>query len=135
MSIGHLFNNPPSDDGERSALLGSTTTTSAPQYGTRETQLYKPVKDPSPFKGFGEKMKKLAPFLWPHHSYKLQLYAVLCFIFMGLGFAVNLLAPQQIGYIVDNLKAGEFSWTPIIVYVGLKFLQGRVKKFFSFMVI
>ncbi|KAG2199718.1 hypothetical protein INT47_012854 [Mucor saturninus] len=125
LSIGHLFNNPPSaNDGERSALLSST----AQQYGTRETQpttsTKTPTSEPSPFEGFFYKMKKLLPFIWPHHDYKLQLYVVLCFVLMSLGFAVNLLAPQQIGYIVDNLKAGEFAWMPIMIYVGLKFLQG-----------
>lgn len=125
LSVGHLFNNPSSlNDQERSPLLGSA----AQQYGTstRETQPKKLI-EPSAFEGFFEKMKKLLPYIWPHGDLKLQLYVVLCFVLMSFGFLVNLLAPQQIGYIVDNLRTGEFAWMPIVIYVGLKFLQGGVK--------
>jgi ATP-binding cassette subfamily B (MDR/TAP) protein 6 len=137
LSIVHLFsNNTSSTDQERAPLLGSSNTTAAhQQYGTPTVNedTNKNKKEPGAFDDFFVKMKKLLPFIWPHHNLKLQIYVLLCFLIMTLGFAVNLLAPRQIGKIVDNLRQGQFPWIPILVYIGLKFLQGgvcREKNFF-----
>jgi ATP-binding cassette subfamily B (MDR/TAP) protein 6 len=127
LSIVHLFNSNTtlSTEAETSPLLGSTATIHSQQhhqYGTTAPRTVK--KEPGAFDNFFEKMKKLLPFIWPRHDLKLQLYVVLCFLLMTVGFAVNLLAPLQIGRIVDNLRQGQFSWVPILAYIGLKFLQG-----------
>ncbi|KAG2230304.1 hypothetical protein INT48_001070 [Thamnidium elegans] len=118
LSIVHLLITPSNDQHdqqERSPLLG----TQQVQYGTSTEKV-----EPSAFEGFFVKMKKLLPYIWPHHNLKLQAYVVLCFALMSVGFLVNILAPRQIGFIVDNLRKGEFAWLPIVLYVGLKFLQG-----------
>ncbi|KAI8051073.1 uncharacterized protein B0P05DRAFT_562857 [Gilbertella persicaria] len=115
LSIAHLFSTNHNTLDEASPLLGQQQ---QENYGTKTNN------EPSPFSGFMEKMKKLLPFIWPHHNLKLQLYVVLCFVIMIFGFIVNLLAPRQIGQIVDNLKEGQFPWIPILFYIGLKFLQG-----------
>lgn len=130
LSIVYLFTHR-SAVAESSPLLGSTTTINSQQhhhYGsttvTTTTTTTAAIVTESPFSGFVGKMKKLLPFIWPHHDLKLQIYVLLCFFIMGLGFVVNLLAPRQIGRIVDNLREGQFSWLPIVAYIGLKFLQG-----------
>ncbi|KAG2210102.1 hypothetical protein INT46_010307 [Mucor plumbeus] len=126
LSIIYLFKPRPAV-AESSPLLGSTTTIHSQQhhhYGSTTITTTTITITESPFSGFTGKMKKLLPFIWPHHDLKLQLYVLLCFFIMGVGFVVNLLAPRQIGRIVDNLREGQFSWLPIVAYIGLKFLQG-----------
>lgn len=129
LSIIHLFsNNSTSTDQERTPLLGSTSNSA--QYGASSSATNdqsKAKKEPGAFDDFFVKMKKLLPFIWPRHDVKLQIYVVLCLVLMILGFVVNLLAPRQIGKIVDNLRQGQFSWLPILAYIGLKFLQGGVR--------
>lgn len=128
LSIIHLFsNNSTSTDQERTPLLGSTSNSA--QYGASSSATNdqpKTKKGSGAFDDFFVKMKKLLPFIWPRHDVKLQIYVVLCLVLMILGFVVNLLAPRQIGKIVDNLRQGQFSWLPILAYIGLKFLQGGV---------
>ncbi|CEP20145.1 hypothetical protein [Parasitella parasitica] len=76
-------------------------------------------------------MKKLLPFIWPRNSLKLQSCVFLCFFTVGLGLLVSILAPFQIGRIVDDLRDGQFSWFSIVVYIGLKSLQGDAGLFHS----
>lgn len=129
LSVIYLLT-PRSAVAESSPLLGSTTTINSQQhrhYGSTTvttTTTTTVLVTESPFSGFVGKMKKLLPFIWPHRDLKLQIYVLLCFFIMSLGFVVNLLAPRQIGRIVDNLREGQFSWLPIVAYIGLKFLQG-----------
>lgn len=120
LSIIHLLITPSFDEQQERTPLLSTQTQQ--EYGTSSTKKV----EPSAFDGFFKKMKKLLPYIWPRHNFKLQLYVLLCFGLMSVGFLVNILAPRQIGFIVDNLRKGEFSWLPIVLYVGLKFLQGGV---------
>ncbi|CAO0795626.1 unnamed protein product [Mucor circinelloides] len=127
LSVVYLFKPRSTAVAESSPLLGSTTTINSQQqhhYGSTTITTTTVIVTESPFSGFVGKMKKLLPFIWPHHNLKLQIYVLICFFIMGLGFVVNLLAPRQIGRIVDNLREGQFSWLPILAYIGLKFLQG-----------
>lgn len=133
LSIVHLFNNASTTDAEQEPLIASNNNkASTRQYGTttatsssaNEQILQAIAKEPSAFDDLLGKMKKLLPYIWPHHDFKLQSFVVLYFLLMCCGFAVNLLAPRQIGIIVDNLRTGTFTWIPILAYIGLKFLQG-----------
>lgn len=135
LSIVHLFNNASTTDAEQEPLIASNNNkASTRQYGTttatsssaNEQILQAIAKEPSAFDDLLGKMKKLLPYIWPHHDFKLQSFVVLYFLLMCCGFAVNLLAPRQIGIIVDNLRTGTFTWIPILAYIGLKFLQGGV---------
>uniref|UniRef100_A0AAR5Q0G4 ABC transporter domain-containing protein n=2 Tax=Dendroctonus ponderosae TaxID=77166 RepID=A0AAR5Q0G4_DENPD len=83
----------------------------------------------STWTGLFKKLKILAPFLWPKNSAILQARVLVCFILLGLGRAVNLYIPIYNKKIVDSLTETptspiEFRWDWILVYVGLKFLQG-----------
>ncbi|KAI8327030.1 ABC transporter type 1, transmembrane domain-containing protein, partial [Choanephora cucurbitarum] len=117
LSIAHLFSTNHNTIQEASETSPLLTSTQNRQYGVVEVEaIDTSEKELSPFNGFVEKMRKLLPFIWPHRNLKLQLYVVLCFVIMILGFAVNLLAPRQI--------EGQFPWIPVLFYIGLKFLQG-----------
>lgn len=125
LSIVHLFNYTFNEQQqEREPLLAGSN--NGQHYGSSSNSRDIVTKEPGPFHDFFGKMKKLLPYIWPHHDTKLQIYVVIYFLLMCCGFAVNLLAPRQIGIIVDNLKKGAFAWAPILAYIGLKFLQGGV---------
>ncbi|TPX30291.1 hypothetical protein SmJEL517_g06109 [Synchytrium microbalum] len=82
-----------------------------------------------------KKIQKLFPFLWPDSLY-LQLMVLSCFLLLGLGRVVNVLVPFNYKAVVDALtpggsdEAGDktpyFAWGLILVFVGLRFLQGGV---------
>ncbi len=48
---------------------------------------------------------RLAPFLWPSKSGKLQLLAGACLVMLVLGRAVNVAVPQVLGRVVGCLSA------------------------------
>ncbi|PKC56820.1 P-loop containing nucleoside triphosphate hydrolase protein [Rhizophagus irregularis] len=97
-------------------------------------KLQKPISmadDPkyAPPKKLGEflsKSKKLLPFLWPTHDVKLQIFILICILLLVAGRIVNILLPYQNKVLVEGLKRGEFVWKEILVFVGLRFLQGNV---------
>ncbi|GFT95101.1 ATP-binding cassette sub-family B member 6, mitochondrial [Nephila pilipes] len=64
---------------------------------TRETS-----ENQSAFAGFGKKVKRLIPFLWPKRSFKLQLRVLVCFLFLILGRVITVLVPQYNKYISSN---------------------------------
>ncbi|XP_060533960.1 ATP-binding cassette sub-family B member 6-like isoform X2 [Cylas formicarius] len=83
----------------------------------------------STWTGAWKKFKTLAPFLWPKKDVCLQIRVLFCFCLLGLGRVVNLNVPIYNKYVVDSLtpEAGkelEFRWDWILIYAGLKFLQG-----------
>jgi len=83
----------------------------------------------APPKKLGEflsKSKKLLPFLWPSHDMKLQIFILICILLLVAGRIVNVLLPYQNKVLVEGLKRGEFVWKEILVFVGLRFLQGNV---------
>ncbi|KAJ3146768.1 Homocysteine S-methyltransferase 1 [Geranomyces variabilis] len=85
------------------------------------------------------KLRRLMPFLWPK-PLKLQALVIACFVFLALGRVVNVLVPLQYKRVVDALTPGReaendgsfatsrpyFCWGAILLYTGLRFLQGGV---------
>ncbi|CAL4069057.1 unnamed protein product [Meganyctiphanes norvegica] len=74
------------------------------------------------------KMRMLLPYLWPRKSLPLQLCVLFCFALLMLARILNVLVPIFYKKIVDSLggSGGEprFCWEYVLVYVGLKVLQG-----------
>jgi ATP-binding cassette, subfamily B, vacuolar membrane transporter HMT1/ACLQ len=69
------------------------------------------------------------PYLWPSRDRRLQLIVVICFLIVIAQRIVNLLVPDQIGKIVDDL-AGENGpkanpWIAIMIYIIFRFVQGN----------
>jgi hypothetical protein len=78
------------------------------------------------------------PYLWPSKDRRLQIVVVICFIIVLLQRVVNLLVPDQIGKIIDNLAPaheGEEDasgsakrsnpWMAITIYILFRFIQGN----------
>ncbi|KAI2474120.1 ATP binding cassette (ABC) transporter subfamily B member [Diabrotica virgifera virgifera] len=82
----------------------------------------------STWKNFWKKVKILAPFLWPKKNFTLQFKVLICFILLLGGRAVNLFVPIYQKLIVDSMEETVakmlFRWDWVLIYVGLKFLQG-----------
>lgn len=74
---------------------------------------------------------KLAPFLWPSKSGKLQILAVFCLVVLVCGRIVNLFVPRTLGKVVDSLSSWErpghavSPWPALFLYVGLRLCQGN----------
>ncbi|KAG0180249.1 Homocysteine S-methyltransferase 1 [Apophysomyces sp. BC1034] len=124
LSVVHLFTR----SSEETAPLLTTDATGSygsvpPTDSSCETSR---EKEPSAFTNFFGKMTKLLPYIWPKNDFRLQMYVVLCFSLMLLGLAVGVALPRQIGVIVNSMSAGKgkFAWAAVLVYVGLRFLQG-----------
>jgi hypothetical protein len=66
------------------------------------------------------------PYLWPSKDRKLQIVVVLCFILVMAQRVINLLVPDQLGFIVDRLANPDAGspWTAIIFFISVRFLQG-----------
>ncbi|XP_041700813.1 ATP-binding cassette sub-family B member 6, partial [Coregonus clupeaformis] len=77
--------------------------------------------------GFGQKVRLLAPYLWPRGSLLLQGMVLLCLALLAMERVVNVFVPIYSRNIVSNLSDGS-SWrtlaTTVCIYVLLKFLQG-----------
>lgn len=94
----------------------------------------------STFKNFWKKTKLVAPYLWPPRGqYMLQFFVFICFLMLIAGRVTNLFVPLYNKWIVDGLTYDKqapqeplkFRWDLILIYVGLRFLQGRNKIFHS----
>ncbi|XP_060533810.1 ATP-binding cassette sub-family B member 6 [Cylas formicarius] len=88
-----------------------------------------PDDNQSTWRNFFKKMRTLLPFLWPKKYFSLQFRVIFCFLLLAGGRVTNLYVPLYSGFIVDSLTDGkghniEFRWDWILLYVGLKFLQG-----------
>ncbi|XP_066467709.1 ATP-binding cassette sub-family B member 6 [Tiliqua scincoides] len=81
----------------------------------------------STWRGFGQKIRLLADYIWPHGSSPLQWLVIFCMMLMGLERVINVFVPIYYKYIVNDLAAG-IAWhlllNTICIYVTLKFLQG-----------
>ncbi|CAO3628668.1 unnamed protein product [Cunninghamella blakesleeana] len=99
--------------------------TSSPSNNNNENNNNGP-KEKTGLSNFISKLKQVFPYIWPYKNKQLQLYVLLCFILMVLGLVVNVYTPRQIGIIVDQLSegSGRFAWAAVMVYIGLRFLQG-----------
>ncbi|KAI2474119.1 ATP binding cassette (ABC) transporter subfamily B member [Diabrotica virgifera virgifera] len=89
---------------------------------------FKNKENTSTWSNFWKKLKILSPFLWPKKDFVLQLKVLVCFLLLGGGRVVNLFVPIYQKLIVDSMQGTVekmvFRWDWVVVYVGLKFLQG-----------
>ncbi|KPM37956.1 Heavy metal tolerance protein [Neonectria ditissima] len=73
------------------------------------------------FAGF----RVLFPYLWPKDSPLYQAIVVVCLILLVCQRTVNVLAPVQLGVLVDSLGEGRLPYKEIILYVVYRALQGN----------
>ena len=59
-------------------------------------------------------------------DWKLRFKIIVCVLLLVLGRIANALVPYQNKVVVDQLTDSVFAWEAILLYVGLKFLQGSV---------
>lgn len=78
----------------------------------------------STFRNGWKKMKTLLPFLWPKKSLQLQCQVIFCIFLLLVGRFVNVYVPIYNKKIVDALADKQFPSNLILIYVGMKFLQG-----------
>ncbi|KAG7163685.1 ATP-binding cassette sub-family B member 6-like 1 [Homarus americanus] len=75
-----------------------------------------------------KKLRILLPFMWPKKNVLLQLAVIMCFVLLLAGRVTNVYVPLFYKLIVDGLGGSggtpEFCWQYVLIYVGLKFLQG-----------
>jgi hypothetical protein len=106
----------------------------------------------STFSNLWAKCKQLAPYLWPKKNWLLQLAVLVCLIILALGRVVNVFVPIYYKDIVDSLTPSAnngsksdltvvhiggyqvpFPWQLILIYVGLRFVQGGGSGSMSFL--
>ncbi|KAI0390337.1 ABC heavy metal transporter [Xylariaceae sp. FL0594] len=68
--------------------------------------------------------RKLIPYLWPLEV-RLQLRIILCFVLLFSQRIVNILAPHQLGILVDSLGTGRLPHRHLLLYVFLRGIQGQ----------
>ncbi|KAM6530257.1 hypothetical protein FALCPG4_008382 [Fusarium falciforme] len=73
------------------------------------------------FAGF----RVLFPYLWPKDSPMYQAIVVVCLVLLICQRTVNVLAPVQLGVLVDNLGEGRLPYKEIALYVVYRALQGN----------
>ncbi|EEU38787.1 uncharacterized protein NECHADRAFT_83033 [Fusarium vanettenii 77-13-4] len=73
------------------------------------------------FAGF----RVLFPYLWPKDSPMYQVIVVVCLVLLVCQRTVNVLAPVQLGVLVDNLGEGRLPYKEIALYVVYRALQGN----------
>ncbi|KAK0545377.1 ATP-binding cassette-type vacuolar membrane transporter Hmt1 [Tilletia horrida] len=86
---------------------------------------------PPTLRTFVLRLRVLFPYLWPWESPKLQFLAGICFALLIIERFLNLAVPLQLGKIIDALgneggRKATDPWMPVLVYVGLKMLNGGV---------
>ncbi|SPO25786.1 related to ATM1 - Mitochondrial inner membrane ABC transporter involved in the maturation of cytosolic iron-sulfur (Fe/S) cluster-containing proteins [Ustilago trichophora] len=79
---------------------------------------------PPTFKTFLYRIRFLFPYLWPSKSVRLQLIAVACVTLLFAARVVNFFTPLALGKLVDDLSTGASPWLDVVLYAGLKMLQG-----------
>ncbi|KAM5385723.1 hypothetical protein ACJZ2D_000922 [Fusarium nematophilum] len=67
----------------------------------------------------------LFPYLWPKDSPLYQFIVVICIVLLICQRTVNVLAPVQLGVLVDALGEGRLPYRDIILYVVYRALQGN----------
>jgi len=67
------------------------------------------------------------PYLWPSKNRRLQFIVVICFLIVLAQRVVNLLVPNQVGKIVNELadEKGGNPWRAIIIFIFFRFIQGN----------
>ena len=69
--------------------------------------------------------KVLFPYLWPKDSPLYQLIVLVCVVLLACQRLVNILAPLQLGVLVDSLGEGHIPYKDIVLYVVYRALQGN----------
>ncbi|CAG0897622.1 unnamed protein product [Darwinula stevensoni] len=90
-------------------------------------QIIRPVQGRQ--KSLLSRLRILFPYLWPKNDCLLQLIVLFCLILLALGRVCNLFIPIYNKLIINSLSYPvdgklEFRWDYVLVYCGLKFLQG-----------
>lgn len=80
---------------------------------------------PPTFRVFLYRIRFLFPYLWPSKSVRLQLTALVCVALLLGARVVNLFTPLALGKLVDDLSTGSSPWLDVVLYAGLKMLQGQ----------
>lgn len=67
------------------------------------------------------------PYLWPSKDRRLQIVVILCFLIVLCQRVVNLMVPDQIGHIVNELadERGGNPWKAIMIFILFRFVQGN----------
>jgi ABC-type transport system involved in Fe-S cluster assembly fused permease/ATPase subunit len=67
------------------------------------------------------------PYLWPSKDRRLQVMVVICFLIVLAQRVVNLLVPNQVGKIVNELadEKGGNPWRAIVIFIFFRFIQGN----------
>ncbi|KAJ8682800.1 hypothetical protein QAD02_018592 [Eretmocerus hayati] len=75
-------------------------------------------------------IKTFAPFLWPKDSFWMQLRIIFCLNLVVVGRVINLYTPIYNKRIVESITKfpGQLRWDLVVIFVGLKFLQGGGSK-------
>ncbi|WYZ39997.1 hypothetical protein EsH8_IV_000338 [Colletotrichum jinshuiense] len=120
---------PKSDPEERQSLLDNGHGASRNYGGAHGPAAHAPPKRTQVqgtgwldyFAGF----RVLFPYLWPKDSPVYQGIVVICLILLICQRTVNVLAPVQLGTLVDSLGYGRIPYKEIILYVVYRALQGN----------
>ncbi|KIY46015.1 mitochondrial half-size ABC transporter [Fistulina hepatica ATCC 64428] len=102
----------------------STSPVPSPSDGAKEA---KPDVSYNPtWSEFWHRAKRITPYLWPSDSHALQFIAMLCVLILLLTRFVNAAMPFALGELVNILEgtSDRSMWLVLLVYVGLRFLQG-----------
>ena len=85
----------------------------------------------STWRGFWRKLGALLPYMWPRNSPLLQLQVIICFLLLAGNRVINVFVPLYYKKIVDSLSQSglalpftHWPWSLVLVWVGLKALQG-----------
>lgn len=118
---------PKSAPEERQSLLENGNG-SAPSYGSVPAAPAQPRRTQVSgtgwldyFAGF----RVLFPYLWPKDSIIYQAIVVVCLFLLLCQRTVNVLAPLQLGVLVDALGKGRLPYKEIVLYVVYRALQGN----------
>jgi ATP-binding cassette, subfamily B, vacuolar membrane transporter HMT1/ACLQ len=67
------------------------------------------------------------PYLWPSKDRRLQVLVVVCFLIVLAQRVVNLMVPNQVGKIVNELadEKGGNPWKAIIIFISYRLVQGN----------
>ena len=93
------------------------------------------ASDGSTWRNLWRKLMKLLPYMWPKNSPLLQLQLIICFLILASMRVTNVFVPIYYKKIVDALSSSglvhcqsgtdlSWPWMPVLVWVGLKALQG-----------
>ena len=84
--------------------------------------------------GWATYLKKFAiffPYLWPKGNVFLQLMVIICFMLLLVARVLNVLVPQQLGNVTDELSGDKTAtkqhiWLQVLLYVFYRFMQSNM---------